>query len=228
MGTLVVLVCRNYLQHVFPNFKEIRHELRAFDNGQVRQLMVVDHENHQGDSIPFDTGDRGRNTHFAVGDPTRSIAGRNVETSRVSIPTMGKRVLLPIDGKDHAQESYTLASELFPDGTFVLLHVVNPADASFSIDGTMPSFPDGWYEQQKSHAKAAFDALETQASEDGIETESVVELGKPVRKILETIDAEDIDHVVMGCHGRQGVSRLLLGSTAESVIRCSSVPVTVA
>jgi nucleotide-binding universal stress UspA family protein len=141
---------------------------------------------------------------------------------------MGKRVLLPVDGKDHAQQAYELARELFPDGTFVLLHVINPADASFSIDGTMPNFPDEWYEQQKSHAEAAFETLETQAQEDGIETESIVELGKPVRKILDTIEAEDIDHVVMGSHGRQGVSRILLGSTAESVTRCSSAPVTIA
>jgi len=36
------------------------------------------------------------------------------------------------------------------------------------------------------------------------------------------------DHVVVGSHGRTGVSRIILGSTAENVIRRSPVPVTIA
>jgi nucleotide-binding universal stress UspA family protein len=140
---------------------------------------------------------------------------------------MGKRVLLPVDGEEHAQRAYELARELFFGETFVLVHVINPADASVSIDGTMPSFPEEWHEQQKSHAERTFEEIEARAADDGIETERVVELGKPARKILETVENEGIDHVVMTTHGRQGVSRILLGSTAESVVRCSSVPVTI-
>lgn len=37
----------------------------------------------------------------------------------------------------------------------------------------------------------------------------------------------DVDHVAVGSHGRSGVSRLLLGSVAESVMRRPPVPVTV-
>jgi nucleotide-binding universal stress UspA family protein len=33
---------------------------------------------------------------------------------------------------------------------------------------------------------------------------------------------------VMGSHGREGVSRILLGSVAETIVRRSPVPVTVA
>lgn len=141
---------------------------------------------------------------------------------------MGERVLLPLDGNEHGRRAYEFAAELLPDTTFVLLHVINPSDASVTVDGTMPSFPEGWYDQQRVQAQSVFDEIEQLAVEDGIETEQVVELGKPARKILDVIDAEDIDHVVMATHGRQGVSRLLLGSTAETVVRCSSVPVTIA
>jgi len=140
---------------------------------------------------------------------------------------MRERVLLPVDGEDHAQRAYELAIELFPDGTLVLLHVINPADASVSVEGTMPSFPDGWYEQQKVQAQTTFENIKQQTADDGVDTEQVVELGKPTQTILETIDSAEIDHVVMSTHRRQGVSRLLLGSTAESVIRSAPVPVTV-
>lgn len=141
---------------------------------------------------------------------------------------MAERVLLPIDGKEHARRSFELAAELFPEGTFVLLHVINPSDASVSADGAMPSFPKGWYEQQQAMADQMLVDIEQLAADSGIETEQVVELGKPARKILDTIEDREIDHVVMSSHRRQGVSRLLLGSTAETVIRCSSIPITIA
>ena len=141
---------------------------------------------------------------------------------------MVSRVLLPINGRDHARRSFDLAADLFPEATFVLLHVINPSDASVSIDGAMPSFPEGWYEQQQAQADKVFVEIDQLAAEEGIETKHVIELGKPSRKILDTITALEIDHVVMSSHRRQGVSRLLLGSTAETVIRCSSIPITIA
>lgn len=141
---------------------------------------------------------------------------------------MGKRILLPVDGNELARQAYELARELFPGETFVLLHVVNPTNTGFSMEGTMPNFPDGWYEQQKSHAKRLFDEIETWATEDGIEIERVIQLGTPARKILDVIEDKNVDHVVMASHGRKGVPRLVMGSTAENVVRSSPVPVTVA
>ncbi|MFC7071522.1 universal stress protein [Halovenus rubra] len=141
---------------------------------------------------------------------------------------MVERVLLPLDGNEHGRRAYKSGASLFPESTFVLLHVINPADASVSLDGAMPSFPDSWYEQQQAHAEKSFVEIEKMAAEDGIETEQVVEIGKPARKITDSIEEVDIDHIVMATHGRQGFSRLLLGSTAETVVRCSSVPVTIA
>jgi nucleotide-binding universal stress UspA family protein len=50
--------------------------------------------------------------------------------------------------------------------------------------------------------------------------------GDPSRGILSWVDENDVDHVVIGCHGRDGVSRWLLGSVAETVVRRAPVPVT--
>jgi nucleotide-binding universal stress UspA family protein len=50
--------------------------------------------------------------------------------------------------------------------------------------------------------------------------------GDPSRGILEWIDENDVGHVVIGCHGRDGVARWLLGSVAETVVRRAPVPVT--
>jgi len=138
---------------------------------------------------------------------------------------MGKRILVPVDDSEQARRANALAVELFPEETIVLLHVINPADAGFNWEAAMPSFPEGWYDQQQEHAESLLDDIE--AENPDADYERVVELGQPAQTIAETIEAEDIDHVVMGSHGRRGVSRLLLGSVAETVVRKSPVPVTI-
>jgi nucleotide-binding universal stress UspA family protein len=61
----------------------------------------------------------------------------------------------------------------------------------------------------------------------GREVETAIEVGSPARTILAYVDDHDVDHVVMGSHGRSGVSRLVFGSVAEQVMRQSPVAVTV-
>jgi nucleotide-binding universal stress UspA family protein len=52
-----------------------------------------------------------------------------------------------------------------------------------------------------------------------------VVLGDAAEEILKYIQAENIDLVVMGTHGRKGLDRFLFGSVAEKVVKMSPVPV---
>ena len=54
---------------------------------------------------------------------------------------------------------------------------------------------------------------------------SQLKTGLPWQGILEAIDQLEVDLVVMGTHGRQGLSHLTLGSVAEKVVRLSKAPV---
>jgi nucleotide-binding universal stress UspA family protein len=51
--------------------------------------------------------------------------------------------------------------------------------------------------------------------------------GKPADQILAAAGEWDADVIVIGTHGRSGVSRLVLGSTAESVVRRASCAILV-
>jgi nucleotide-binding universal stress UspA family protein len=51
--------------------------------------------------------------------------------------------------------------------------------------------------------------------------------GSPVEEILRFVQREDIDLIVMSSHGRTGISRLLMGSVAEAVMRKAPCPVLV-
>ena len=51
--------------------------------------------------------------------------------------------------------------------------------------------------------------------------------GDPADAILRTAASENVDMIVMGTHGRRGISRLLMGSVAEAVVRGAQCPVLV-
>ena len=59
----------------------------------------------------------------------------------------------------------------------------------------------------------------------GVAVRVVVEEGAPEEAIARAARDEGADVVVMGTHGRSGVSRLMLGSVAERVLRSSTIPV---
>jgi nucleotide-binding universal stress UspA family protein len=52
-----------------------------------------------------------------------------------------------------------------------------------------------------------------------------VVLGDAAEEILNYAEAEEIDLIIMGTHGRKGIERIIFGSVAERVIKKSPVPV---
>jgi nucleotide-binding universal stress UspA family protein len=71
------------------------------------------------------------------------------------------------------------------------------------------------------------DEAEARAEEHGVPVHRETIVGVPSRAIVEWAEENEVDGVVIGSHGREGVSRVLLGSVAETVVRRSPVPVTV-
>ena len=136
------------------------------------------------------------------------------------------RVLLPVVEREHGRRACDLATTLFPEGTLVLLHVLNPSEVGYSQESAVPSVAQGWYDEQKEASEELFADLESHV-DDASSVECHREIGQPARTIVEQTAERRIDHVVMGSHGRRGISRLLLGTVAETVVRRSPVPVTV-
>ncbi len=64
-------------------------------------------------------------------------------------------------------------------------------------------------------------------SHDSIPTETKVLIGDPATEIVHLADQAGADLIIVGSHGRSGVTRLILGSVAESVVRHAHCPVLV-
>jgi nucleotide-binding universal stress UspA family protein len=134
---------------------------------------------------------------------------------------MEKRVLVPVDGSPPSEAALRFAVEEWPEAEFVLLSVINPIE-SRGGGSILPTAAEEWYERARTEAQETLTALATEA---GIDPETIIAVGRPTSNIVEA--AADVDHVVMGSHGRTGVSRVVLGSVAEGVVRRSPVPVTI-
>jgi len=65
------------------------------------------------------------------------------------------------------------------------------------------------------------------AAEHETEIETDRMRGRPDRAIVKYVEQNEYDLVVLGSHGRDGVTRVLLGSVAEKVVRRSPIPVLV-
>jgi nucleotide-binding universal stress UspA family protein len=141
---------------------------------------------------------------------------------------MAKKVLVPIDGSPQSDTALEYALEEFADEEITVIHVIDPIDAGYSAPVGMPGGSEEWYESAQSESEALFEEAQEVADEYDVTLDPVEELGRPSRTIVEFADENDFDQIVMGSHGRSGVSRILLGSVAETVVRRATIPVTVA
>jgi nucleotide-binding universal stress UspA family protein len=166
------------------------------------------------DETDTETADGGE----SADDATGSVLGDDPEN-----------VLVPIDGSTQSDTALQHALDSFDGATLTLLHVINPARAGYGAQAGIPTSSEEWLEEAEDEADALFAGARERAHGYDVDIETVTEVGNPSRVIVEFTEDEeyDIDHVVMGSHGRSGLSRVLLGSVAENVVRRSTVPVTV-
>jgi nucleotide-binding universal stress UspA family protein len=134
---------------------------------------------------------------------------------------MTNKILVPYDGSMPAEQALTAAAESFPDAELVVLQVVEPASTFLESPGGAGQHERAIEEAEQTVATAA-DSLPAERS-----VETAVVTGRPVHEIVRYAGTNPVDHIVMGSHGRDGATRLLLGSVAETVLRRSPVPVTI-
>lgn len=139
--------------------------------------------------------------------------------------TLPKNILVPIDFSPHSEQVLDYAVELAGklDATVHLINVIGipalgvpelgVAVASAAIDMVVT-------ENQR-----ALDKLVEERRATGRMGQALLRTGDARDLILHAAEEVHADLVVMATHGRRGLSRALLGSVAESVVRTSPVPV---
>lgn len=141
---------------------------------------------------------------------------------------MFKHLLISTDGSELSgkavSQGLSLAKSLGAKVTAVT--VTEPFALSVPIEVALVFSEEDYEKAVKSSADKILQAVSAAAAADGVpcKTEHVKNV-YPADGILDTAKASGCDLIVMGSHGRRGLSRLLLGSQANRVVTQSTVPV---
>ncbi len=106
-----------------------------------------------------------------------------------------------------------------------LVHVLLEPVQALDVAAALP-YPD--VEVRKEWEEAARVKLEREvkaAVKRGVETTAEIRWGRPSDTIVATAARQKASLIVVGTHGRSAFEKLLLGSTAERILRLSPVPV---
>lgn len=134
-------------------------------------------------------------------------------------------VLVPYDGSLPAQKALEHAVTEHSDRTIVLLRVIEAAGGTTTAGIVLAQ--EALRERQEKVEKDTTEEVGDLVNLDGIDLEMETAIGQPAREIVKYAEDNDIEHIIVGNHGREGVSRILLGSVAEKVVRRAPCLVTV-
>lgn len=128
------------------------------------------------------------------------------------------KILCPIDFSPGSQKARELATRIATQANaeLVLLYSAYVPALSFSIE----SFPSYLVDDLVVEGQRGLDAAVAEAIAAGAKnTKGILVNGLPWSEIVSALEREPFDLCVIGTHGRTGLSRVLLGSVAEKVIR---------
>jgi len=168
------------------------------------------------DLIVVAESDKGDLTRMMLGDTTTKVIGR-ASCSVLVVPRSAhlwdKRILLATDGSPHSEAAAELAG-----------HFAAQADLPVNVVSVVTSSHNDESHQEAERAVAA--AVE-RLTGMGLRADGLVEEGRPDEAIVKAAESAGADLIVVGSHGRTGLTKILLGSVAERVIGHAACPVLV-
>jgi len=135
-----------------------------------------------------------------------------------------RKILLPVEGEEDAHVAFKfLAEKPFRESVEIQLMLVWPQPQTpWPITLGQSKLIE---EHAITHAQEQLDSLTVKLGTMGYPATSYVGLGDPSYAILEQQRANKADMIMMGSHGRHGISRFLLGSVSHSVLHQADCPV---
>ena len=137
-------------------------------------------------------------------------------------------ILVPVDFSPHAEHAFTYATTLAErfGAKLALLYVVDDSfvTGGWSSEIYVSNVPE-LMENLIADADRRLATLKASAAALGLTAETAVIRGRPAHAIVEHAKNGGFDLIVMGTHGRTGVSHVVMGSVAERVLRKAPCPV---
>lgn len=140
---------------------------------------------------------------------------------------MSDRILVPFDGSPPSEQALEYAFEKFPAADVTATYAIPVSEGYWEAFQDSETHAPGETEARE-RGETLLEQASALADEHDRSLSTHLSSGKPDQEIVETAVEGEYDAIVIGSHGREGVSRVLLGSVAERVVRRAPVPVIVA
>lgn len=106
-----------------------------------------------------------------------------------------------------------------------LLHVLVEPIQAFDVAGALPYLDVTTQKEWEEATKKRLARTVASAEKRGVPATSEIVWGRPSDALVEAAKKMKASLIVLGTHGRGAIEKLLIGSTAERVLRLSPVPV---
>ena len=139
-----------------------------------------------------------------------------------------RRILVPTDGSEYtkAATAHGLALAKLAGAEVTAMFVIdNDVYISKSWGTIMPTTVPDLSKVLEEEGKKAVSEVQSEGEKIGVKVLTRIDWGSPSTKIVH--ESRNFDLIVMGSLGRTGVSKLLMGSVAEKVVRFAECPVLV-
>jgi nucleotide-binding universal stress UspA family protein len=137
-----------------------------------------------------------------------------------------RRILVPLDFSLTSLRALNVAVLLAKQSgaRLLLLNVVEPNPYATGMEGAVLVMPDATIAR---NAKQQLPQVARRFIPKSVRATSLVARGRAADVIVETAEEKGVDLIVLSTHGHTGLERMLMGSTAEQVVRQAKCPVLV-
>ena len=142
---------------------------------------------------------------------------------------MYQRILVPVDGSSTSNRGLAEAIRLaaLTGGRLRLVHVIDELSFALAMDA-YSGYAGDWLKELRAEGARLLEASRAQAAAQGVTVDTVLcdsFKGTVNDQVIAQAVASQAELIVLGTHGRRGLGRWVMGSSAEHILRMSPVPV---
>lgn len=154
--------------------------------------------------------------------PVLAVKADKGEAGAAATTTI-KRIVVPIDLSTCSLDALEYAVQFAkPLGAAItVLHTMEPV--AYGLDFSL-SHAKEWKEQ-RDYLEKRLSVLSVCVTAHGVQADHVLKPGLPADSIASYVTQQGFDVMIMGTHGRRGISHVLLGSIAGAMLRHAPCPV---
>jgi nucleotide-binding universal stress UspA family protein len=134
-----------------------------------------------------------------------------------------RKLLVGYDGSPQSEKAVDMAFSLAQclDATILIFAVARPPEPATSVE------LEAVLDDAREHYQEGFKKIMEKARGRDLSVQTAMAVGHPAEQVIHRAEVDGIDLIILGRRGRSMISRMMLGSVSERVLRYAHCPVMV-